>query len=124
MGRTIGMYPGGPQPLEAVARQQIRANARLTSVAEYEGFRLSVLNQVSVVRRRFRLVIGAMLAIGAALLTGVLLGQGQEQSTEALVPVAEADPISQESEKILRELWKMEALERSARSSVGSVSQP
>lgn len=120
MGRSLGLYPGGPKELEALARSTVLANASIASVAELESQRFRGPQEAQARRRRTRLIVGAILAVTLAVATGYWLGTSHRMSEQDAVNAGAGagseDRIDEERDRILRELWKMEAVERASRS--------
>lgn len=117
MSRIRGYYPGGP------GREPRRdaPGERLVDVATRWSRGTEQVVRARGVRRRRRLAGGFALILLAAVTLGGWLGVRSHASAEEVAREAEAAAVPdtpdarvrQEADRVLQELWRMEALERS-----------
>ena len=117
MAKIAGRYPGGPrrEPLVAV---ESRPRPRLSTVNEIEERMARGAVRHRQQRRKTRVLMGLAGTVVAALAAGDWIGLKSHQSTEDITAElgAETDggvlDLAGERDRILRELWKMEEMER------------
>ncbi len=107
-----GIYPGGPQGEPGTQAPRRRRYLRQQDINDRVGRHLSASRRR---QRRLRLTLGFVIASAVAGGLGWVLGR-QAQATHAdLTARAEAQGdefLTGEVDRVLRELWRMEALER------------
>ncbi len=116
----MGLYPGGPRQFDSTARSEVLANARIGSVAEFESQRFSGPQAARLRNRQQRMIVGGAVAVFLAVGTGYWLGESHQITESAAINVSATqgeDRIAEERDRILRELWKMEAVEHAGRRS-------
>ena len=112
--RIGGSYPGGPS---RQGRGEERGEPRLERVDEIEERMSRARGRAARDRRARRIRIGFVLALCVAAGTGLALGLMSDRSTEDIAREREEErmqsrDVSQEVNRVLLELWKMEDLER------------
>lgn len=110
MKRISGMFPGGPSRPGAASGTP----ARSTRKDSHDPLRSALLARA---RRKRRRIVSAMLAtLAAAGASGLMLGLEAHPSPASVVESAREsgprDALREETDRVLRELWRMEALER------------
>ena len=117
MSRIRGSYPGGPRRSGDTSESAPRTT-RLESAEEIDARR----GHMALERRERRRERRAWLILGAAVLlaggAGLYLGFRSHRSSEQLTDEREqaridaaTDPLSQETNRMLMELWRMEDVE-------------
>lgn len=114
MDRISGSYPGGPRRQDG---SEPRERADLERVEEFEERRSRASLQRKRERRVRRLRIGFLVALLTSAGIGLTLGLMSHRTSEELVQEREQDRTrdfdpSQEVNRMLLELWKMEDMER------------
>ena len=114
MSQGIGIYPGGPHGTASVKKMQ--RPPRLMRVEEIEKriARRSIRHGRR--KRRNRLVLALLLGVSAAGGLGLILGRSAHTSAEELTEALEVkqkpgSDISEEINRALLELWRMEEVE-------------
>lgn len=116
MGTIRGYYPGGPdRTSDPDARRR-----RLEPVRTLWSRQSRKVVTVGRVRRRRRLLTGFAVMLLAAVMAGSWLGVRSHASAEevarevesAAVPDTPDARIRKEADRVLQELWRMEAMER------------
>ncbi len=114
MSTGIGIYPGGPHL--ASSGKEMQRPPRLMRVNEIEEQLARRSEQIRQRSRRNRLVLAVLLSVSAAGGLGLILGHSThttaEELTEALqVKRNPGSGISEEINRVLMELWRMEEVE-------------
>ncbi len=116
MAKIAGRYPGGPrrEPLVALAD---RPPPRLSTVAQIEERKARGAVRHVRKRRRKRVLAGLVGVVFAAIAVGGWVGWKSHKSSEDITAELETDAdggfdLENERDRILRELWKMEEMER------------
>lgn len=116
MAKIAGRYPGGPRREPLVAPED-RPTPRLSTVAQIEERKARGAVRHVRKRRRKRVLVGLAGVVFAALVLGGWVGWKSHKSSEDITAEMEMDAVDgfdleNERDRILRELWKMEELER------------
>ena len=114
MSHGIGTYLGGPQGAASV--KEMRRPPRLMGVEEIEERIASRASQHGRRNRRKRLVLAFLLGISAAGGLGLILGHSTHTTPEEVAEALEVkrnpdSGISEEINRALLELWRMEEVE-------------
>ncbi len=114
MSQAIGIYPGGPHGAASV--KEMQRPPRLMRVEEIEKRIARRSNRHGRRKRRNRLVLALLLVASAAGGLGLILGHSThttaEELTDALRVKRNPGPgSSEEINRVLRELWRMEEVE-------------
>ena len=114
MSHGIGIYPGGPHG--AASGKEMQRPPRLMRVEEIEDGIARRSSRNGRRNRRNRLVLALLLGISAAGGLGLILGHSTHTTAEELMEALEVkrnpeSGISQEMNRALLELWKMEDVE-------------
>ncbi len=116
MDSIAGRYPGGPRRtgpgLQALGREP-----RLSTVGQIEDRLARKRVGRRRRRRKVRIVVGLVVAFSVAAIAGAVIGLQSHREARDVAAKQEAKsdkPFDFEKEKnhLLRELWKMEELER------------
>lgn len=111
-GRISGAFPGGPRRSGGELPQ---GPFRLAPVAEIEAARAARRRGRARKLRKRRVALGLAAALASALVAGGALGHASRTTAEELRAAREAQSadalVSQEVNRVLMQLWKMEDLE-------------
>ncbi len=115
-GLTPSSYPGGPTVSGADSTKSTR---QLKSGEDVEAYRELFAWRGRRSRRGRRLRVGVAAAVLIATLGGVYLGLATHRSAEQLADAVRSEGASphltQEADRLMNELWKMEDMERHPR---------